>query len=377
MASTDARPVPIKNTAFRAVFPILDADGDLVTGAAGLDSETSLDQGAFADCTNEATEIATASGMYYLDLTAGEMNGDCVAVIVKTSTGGAKTTVLVFYPEETGDINVDVTAWLGTAAATPTVAGVPEVDLTHVAGATTNVAALATNVDAILTDTGTTLDGRIPAVLVGGRMDANVGAISADAIAADNLEAALDGTGGVTITAALTGNVTGNLSGSVGSVTGAVGSVTGAVGSVGAGGIAAASFAAGAIDASAIAADAIGSSELAATAAGEIADAIWDEATSGHTTGGSYGDKLGAHLPAVLKLVVGTGSTTTAVVFSTVDGAAPSATNDFYNGRVIVFTSGTLAGQATSISDYVGATVTATVVATTGAPANTDTAVIV
>jgi hypothetical protein len=29
MASTDARPIPIKNTAFRAVFPILDADGDL------------------------------------------------------------------------------------------------------------------------------------------------------------------------------------------------------------------------------------------------------------------------------------------------------------------------------------------------------------
>jgi len=48
---------------------------------------------------------------------------------------------------------VDVDAWLGTAAATPTVAGVPEVDLTHVAGATTNVAALATNVDAIITDT--------------------------------------------------------------------------------------------------------------------------------------------------------------------------------------------------------------------------------
>ena len=48
---------------------------------------------------------------------------------------------------------VDVDAWLGTAAATPTVAGVPEVDLTHVAGATTNVSALATNADAILTDT--------------------------------------------------------------------------------------------------------------------------------------------------------------------------------------------------------------------------------
>jgi hypothetical protein len=84
----------------------------------------------------------------------------------------------------------NVTTWLGTAAATPTVAGVPEVDITHVGGSTTNVAALATNVDAILTDTGTTLqaelDGiqadtediqaRLPAALVGGRIDATVDA---------------------------------------------------------------------------------------------------------------------------------------------------------------------------------------------------------
>lgn len=81
-----------------------------------------------------------------------------------------------------GKPKVDVDGWLGTAAATPTVAGVPEVDLTHVAGATTNVAALATNVDAILTDTGTTLDARIPAALVGGRMDASVGAMATNTI---------------------------------------------------------------------------------------------------------------------------------------------------------------------------------------------------
>lgn len=58
-------------------------------------------------------------------------------------------------------LDVNTAQWLGTACATPTVAGVPEVDLTHVAGATTNVAALATNVDAILTDTGTTLDTKL------------------------------------------------------------------------------------------------------------------------------------------------------------------------------------------------------------------------
>lgn len=98
MAASDAHPFPIKNRAFRVTFPILDADGDLVTGAAGLDSEVSKDGGTFTDCTNEATELATSSGVYYLDLTATEMNADTVAVIVKTSTSGAKTTTLVFYP---------------------------------------------------------------------------------------------------------------------------------------------------------------------------------------------------------------------------------------------------------------------------------------
>jgi hypothetical protein len=103
MASGDARPFPAKNAAYRVTFPIYDADGDLVTGAAGLDSEVSKDGGTFADCTNEATEIATSSGMYYLDLTASEMNADTVALIVKTSTSGAKTTAMVFYPIESGD----------------------------------------------------------------------------------------------------------------------------------------------------------------------------------------------------------------------------------------------------------------------------------
>src|SRR6266699_6777398 len=98
MASTDCIPVPRKNVAFRAQFPIYDNTGSLVTGAAGLGSEVSKDQGTFADCTNEATEIATSSGIYYLDLTSTEMNADGVTVIVKTSTTNAKTTVLVFYP---------------------------------------------------------------------------------------------------------------------------------------------------------------------------------------------------------------------------------------------------------------------------------------
>ena len=100
-----------KGAAARIVFPILDADGDPVSGAADLDSEVSIDGGAFADCTNEAVEIGT-SGIYYLDLTADETNGDVICVQVKTTTSGAKTTVLVFYTagQTLDDMQSDITA---------------------------------------------------------------------------------------------------------------------------------------------------------------------------------------------------------------------------------------------------------------------------
>jgi hypothetical protein len=149
---------------------------------------------------------------------------------------------------------------------------------------------------------------------------------------------------------------------------------------LGVGGIGATAFAAGALDAAAIAANAIGASELAADAVAEIADAVWDEATSGHTTAGSYGDKLGAHIAGVLKAIIGSGSTTTAVVLDAttgIDGGAPSATDDFYNDRVLVYTSGALAGQAVAITDYTGATGTLTTTASTAAPAAGVTGVIV
>jgi len=59
-------------------------------------------------------------------------------------------------------------------------------------------------------------------------------------------------------------------------------------------------FATGAITATAIAADAIGASELAADAVAEIADAVWDEASTGHTDAGKAGQQLWTDLDAVL-----------------------------------------------------------------------------
>lgn len=71
-------------------------------------------------------------------------------------------------------------------------------------------------------------------------------------------------------------------------------------------------------------------------------------------------------------LIVGTGSTT-----SVIETDLTEATNDHYNGRTLVFTSGALSGQASQITDYNGSTKQLTVSTLTEAPANGDTAVIV
>jgi hypothetical protein len=149
MATTDARPIPIRATAYRVTFPILDADGDLVTGASTPDSEISKDGGTFVDCTNEATEIATASGMYFLDLTSTEMTADCVAVIVKTATAGAKTVPIVLYPQDVGDIKVDNQSLLGTVISTPATAGLLDVNLAQINTDATGAANLAKTTRAI------------------------------------------------------------------------------------------------------------------------------------------------------------------------------------------------------------------------------------
>lgn len=58
-------------------------------------------------------------------------------------------------------------------------------------------------------------------------------------------------------------------------------------------------FATGAITSTVIAADAIGASELAADAVAEIADAVWDEAQSGHVSAGSFGE-IATEIAAIL-----------------------------------------------------------------------------
>ena len=99
-AAGDSHEYPVYGYHFRVSFPILDEDGDLVSGGGSdtPDSEVSKDSGTFADCTNELTEIATTSGMYFLDLTGVEMAAKVVAVIIKVAAATSQTTPIVLYP---------------------------------------------------------------------------------------------------------------------------------------------------------------------------------------------------------------------------------------------------------------------------------------
>ena len=218
----------MKNVAYRVTFPILDADGDLVTGATSPDSEISKDGGAFADCTNEATEIATSSGMYYLELTSTEMNADTVAIIVKSGNG--KTTPIVLYPQEAADIKVAVTHWVATAVATPTTNGVPEVDITHIAGAAVSTSTAQLGVNTVQAGGTAWGSGAITAA-----------SIATDAIGASELAADAATEIGTAVWATAARTLTAN-------------------------------------------------TNLNDPTAAAVADAVWDEARAGHVAAGSFGE---------------------------------------------------------------------------------------
>lgn len=155
--------------------------------------------------------------------------------------------------------------------------------------------------------------------------------------------------------------------------------------------------------------------------AAAIADAVWDELQSGHVAAGSFGeiateiasiltdtgttldgkiDTIDSNVDAIkvvtdaltsaaaAKLATSAGTIVTGTVSNAVTTPTTTvfaadditeATADHYNGRVIIFTSGALSGQATDISDYALDTGEGkfTVTAMTEAPANNDTFVII
>ena len=110
---------------------------------------------------------------------------------------------------------------------------------------------------------------------------------------------------------------------------------------------------------------------LATSNINTIADAIWDEALADHNTAGSTGKALKQLKEGVISQdgsVNDASATTTAFISNLTE-----STDGFYHDKVIVFISGSLAGQARHIEDYNGTTKAITVSqAFTSAPSDAD-----
>lgn len=186
------------------------------TLAAG-DVTISKDGGAFANLTTLPTVTPASGKSVKVTLSAAEMTADQVLVVFSDAAGAqwcdlsiniqtaARQIDDLCYPTTSGrSIDVDATGgveitanqavnvaqWNGSAVATPSVAGVPEVDVTHVGGtlqtagdiiADTNdiqakigtpVTSVSADIAGVQSDTND-IQARLPAALVGGRMASN------------------------------------------------------------------------------------------------------------------------------------------------------------------------------------------------------------
>src|SRR3990172_1607734 len=135
---------------------------------AGADEAEIIKHGATTTTaiTGTLAAITGADGYYALDLVAGDVdtggrlviliNDDSLILPIRHEFVVLNANVFdsLYGAAALDQLQVDTTQWLGTAAATPTVGGVPEVDLTHVAGSTTSVSVLASNVATLIADIG-------------------------------------------------------------------------------------------------------------------------------------------------------------------------------------------------------------------------------
>lgn len=219
------------------------------TLAAG-DVKVSKDGGALANLTTLPVVTPAASVLVQVDLSAAEMTADIVTVVFQDAAGAEWDDLLLVIP--TAARQIDDLAFPATSGRSMVVDAAGLVDANAVKVGPTGAGTAQTAGD---------IPARIPAALVGGRIDASVGAMAAAVITA-------------------------------------------------------AAHAAGAIDANAIATDAIGALEFSqaaadkiwasaarsltdkagfALAAGEytaLVNLVWDELTSEARTAGSYGQKL-------------------------------------------------------------------------------------
>jgi hypothetical protein len=286
----------------------------------------------------------TVTGMVvigcYIDL-------DPVPADVRQWLGTAAAT-----PTVAGVPEVDVTHWIGTAAATPTVAGVPEVDITHFGGTAGTFASgipqASLTTSAINGVADQVWDEAASGHVAGGSFGQASNIIRANtAQAGDATHITLDASASATNDFYNNQKIF---------ITAGTGAGQGRIISDYVGATKVAEVATWAVNPSSDSAFVItpfGSIPGAsAPTAGEVADAVWDEARTDHSAAGSFGQSA---------QIIRSGTAQAGAASTITLDASASATNDLYNYSVITIIGGTGAGQSRQITDYVGSSKVATV----------------
>jgi len=120
-------------------------------------------------------------------------------------------------------------------------------------------------------------------------LSVDVGAISSDATAANTLESIVEGTAKLEVDTAL---ISGDSD--------AADALELFVETLSSGKLQTGSFVANTLSETLFADDCFTNAQFAATSIAEIADAVWDEATSGHTSAGTFGEQLKTDIDAIL-----------------------------------------------------------------------------
>lgn len=283
---------PKKNTAFTLYFTLYKNDGTVVANPGTITKKVSIDGGAVADISASVTEEDTTYGQCSVVLSASEMNGDAIWVYIKDDTSGCVPFTATIYTagETLDEVKSDTAAILVDTGTTldgkiDTIDGI---------------------VDSILADTGT--DGVV--VAAGSKTGYTLSAAGIQAIW-DALSSALTTAG--SIGKRLVDYLTGDIFGRLGAPAGA--SVSADIAAVKSDTAAVLEDTGTTLDAlikdiptvaefearTLVAADYTVVSDLPVPpTAADIADAVWDEASAGHTDAGKAGAQLWTDIDAIL-----------------------------------------------------------------------------
>ena len=277
----------LKNTSSQKfnVLAVNTATGLPVTGdAANITAKISIDSAAFAavsDTNPTELDATNAPGVYVFDLSQAETNGDVLTIVPSSSTANVQMDMLNIY---TTDLQVlEDTIWDASYGDHNNVGSTGR-SVGNIATVQNSIDVVDANVDAILVDTGTDIPALIADVPTVAEFEART------LVAASYFDPAADTVANVTLVATTTTNT--DMVGTNNAALASSLSITNSnVSGIKAKTDQLAFTVANQVDANSL---------TGGTSPADVADAVWDELQSSHTTVGTFGSYLDAQVSSTI-----------------------------------------------------------------------------